>query len=132
MEFPKGREHYTRFHASAGEAIIAAAADPSRGDRWRRTTLLEAALAAIRVKGSALGARYRRVCRYRGHKIAILAVAHAILEIVWHLPAKGTTYHELGADYIDRRDKDHATRRYVRLIENLGHGVTLEPIPIAA
>ena len=87
---------------------------------------------AIRVKGSALGARYRRVCRYRGHKIAILAVAHAILEIVWHFLAKGATYHELGADYIDRRDKDHATPRHVRLLENLGHRVTLEPIPIAA
>ena len=56
----------------------------------------------------------------------------AILEIVWHLLAKGTTYHERGADYIDRRDKDHTTRRHVRLLENLGHRVTLEPIPIAA
>ncbi len=103
-----------------------------KGNRWLKTALLEAALAAIRVKGSALGARYRRICRHRGHKIAIVAVAHAILEIVWHVLAKGTTYHELGADYLDRRDKDHATRRYVRLLENLGHRVTLEPLPIAA
>lgn len=103
-----------------------------KGDRWLKTTLLEAALAAIRVKGSALGARYRRICRHRGHKIAIVAVAHAILEIVWHLLAKGTMYHELGADYFDRRDKDHATRRYVRLLEKLGHRVTLDPAPLPA
>jgi transposase len=103
-----------------------------KGDRWLKITLLEAALAAIRVKGSALGARYRRICRHRGHKIAIVAVAHAILEIVWHLLTKGTTYHELGATYLDRRDKEQAARRYVRLLENLGHRVTLEPTPIAA
>lgn len=103
-----------------------------KGDRWLKITLLEAALAAIRVKGSALGARYRRICRHRGHKIAIVAVARAILEIVWHILTKGTTYHELGAAYLDRRDKEQAARRYVRLLENLGHRVTLEPTPIAA
>ena len=103
-----------------------------KGDRWLKITLIEAALAAIRVKGSALGARYRRICRHRGHKIAIVAVARAILEIVWHLLTHGTTYAELGADYIDRRDKEQVTRRYVRLLENLGHRVTLEPAPIAA
>jgi transposase len=103
-----------------------------KGDRRLKITLLEAALAAIRVKGSALGARYRRICRHRGHKIAIVAVARAILEIVWHILTKGTTYHELGAAYLDRRDKEQAARRAVRLLENLGHRVTLAPTPIAA
>jgi len=37
-----------------------------KGDRWLKITLLEAALAVIRVKGSTLGARYRRICRHRG------------------------------------------------------------------
>jgi transposase len=103
-----------------------------KGNRWLKITLIEAALAAIRVRGSALAARYRRICRHRGHKIAIVAVARAILEIVWHLLAQGTTYHELGADYIDRRDKDRTTRRYVRLLEKLGHRVTLEPVSLTA
>jgi len=103
-----------------------------KGDRWLRTALIEAALAAIRVKGSALAARYRRICRHRGHKIAIVAVARAILEIIYHILATGRPYHELGADYIDRRDRDRATRRYVRLLEHLGHQVTLGPASVAA
>jgi hypothetical protein len=37
-----------------------------------------------------------------------------------------------GAAYLDRRDKEQAARRYVRLLENLGHRVILEPAPIAA
>lgn len=103
-----------------------------KGDRWLRSALIEAALAAIRVKDSALAARYRRICRHRGHKIAIVAVARAILEIVYHLLAERTTYQDLGADYIDRRDRDRATHRYVRLLERLGHHVTLEPAPLGA
>jgi hypothetical protein len=40
----------------------------------------------------------------RAQSAAIVAPAHAILEIVWHILTKGTTYHELGAVYLDRRD----------------------------
>jgi hypothetical protein len=93
---------------------------------------VEASLAAIRVKGSRFGALYRRICRRAGHKVAIVAVAHAILEIAWHLLTKATTYQELGADYLDRRDKQHTVQHYVRLLERLGHRVLLEPAPIAA
>ena len=103
-----------------------------KGCKWLRIALIEAAGAAIRTKGCALGARYRRVMRQRGHKKAIVAVAHAILEIAYHLLARETTYHELGADYFDRRTKEQATRRSVRRLEPLGHRVTLETALIAA
>ena len=103
-----------------------------KGDRWLKATLVEASLAAIRVKGSRFGALYRRVCRRAGHNVAIVAVAHAILEIAWHLLVHGTTYHELGADYLERRDRVRTTQHYVRLLERLGHRVTLEPASIAA
>jgi len=103
-----------------------------KGDRWLKATLVEASLAAIREKGSRFGALYRRICRRAGHNVAIVAVAHAILEIAWHLLTKGTTYQELGADYLDRRDKQRTTTHYVRLLEKLGHRVTLEPATIAA
>src|SRR6266566_4541199 len=65
-----------------------------KGNRWLRMTLIEAAGAAIRTKDSALGARYRRVMRHRGHKKAVVAVAHAMLRAVYHLLAEGTTYRE--------------------------------------
>ena len=103
-----------------------------KGDPWLKSTLVEASLAAIRVKGSRFGALYRRICRRAGHNVAIVAVAHAILEIAWHLLSKGTTYQELGADYLDRRDKQRTTDHYVRLLEKLGHRVTLDPVSIAA
>jgi transposase len=67
-----------------------------RGNRWLRTALVEAAWAGIRVEGSALGARYRRLMRHRGHKKAVVAVAHAMLRTVYHLLAEGTPYREPG------------------------------------
>jgi len=104
-----------------------------KGCKWLPITLIEAALGAIRKKGCVLGARYRRIMRHRGHKIAVVAIARTILEIAYHLLARETTYQELGADYFDRRDKERATHRYVRLLEQLGYHVTLEdPTPIAA
>jgi len=98
-----------------------------RGNRWLRTALVEAAWAGIRVEGSALGARYRRVMRHRGHKKAVVAVAHAMLRVVYHLLAEGTTYREPGADYYDRRHAERVRRRAIQLLERQGYRVILEP-----
>jgi transposase len=97
-----------------------------RGNRWLRAALTEAALAAIRTSNSAFTARYRRIMRHRGHKKAVLAVAHAMLVTAYHLLARQTAYHELGADYFDRRHRERVTRRAVQLLERQGYRVTLE------
>jgi len=97
-----------------------------RGNRWLRAALTEAALAAIRTSNSAFTARYRRIMRHRGHKKAVLAVAHAMLVTAYHLLARQTTYQELGADYFDRRHGERVTRRAVQLLERQGYRVTLE------
>ena len=98
-----------------------------RGNRWLRTALVEAAWAAVRVKDSALGARYRRVMRHRGHKKAVVAVAHAMLRAVYHLLAEATVYREPGADYYDRRHAERVRRRAIQLLERQGYRVVLEP-----
>jgi transposase len=98
----------------------------TKGSNWLRTALIEAALAATRHDGQ-LRAKYLRVRRRRGHQRAVVAVAHTILQIVHTLLATNTTYHDLGADYYDRRDHERQTRRAVRLLEDLGHSVTLAP-----
>jgi transposase len=97
-----------------------------RGNRWLRTALVEAAWAATRTD-SALAARYRRVMRHRGHKKAVVAVAHAMLRVVYHLLAEGTTYREPGADYFDRRHAQRVRRRAIQLLERQGYRVILEP-----
>jgi hypothetical protein len=46
--------------------------------------------------------------RHRGHKKAVMAVAHAIRVTAYHLLARKTTHQEPGTDYHDRRT--HRTR----------------------
>jgi transposase len=98
-----------------------------KGNRWLRTALIEAAAGASRAKDSALQARFRRVLRHRGPKKAVVALAHALLRIAYHVLADGTVYRELGADYYDRRHRQRVTRRAIHLLEHQGYRVILEP-----
>jgi transposase len=85
-----------------------------------------ARLAAMRKNGSALQAQYHRVKRHRGHKKAVVAVGHQILEIAFYIMRDGVTYKEFGANYFDRRHTERAVRRHVRQLEALGFNVTIE------
>jgi transposase len=96
------------------------------GNRWLRVTLLQAALGVTRKRDSALAARYYRIRGHRGHKKAALAVAHALVVTAYHVLARDCDYHELGADYLDRRSADRVQRRAVHALERLGYRVTLE------
>jgi transposase len=99
-----------------------------RGNPWLRTALIEAALGAIRHGRGALAARYRRIMRHRGHKKAVVALAHAMLVAIYYLLARNTTYHDLGDDYCDRRHAERAKSRALQTLERQGYRVTLEPV----
>src|SRR5262249_11626093 len=96
-----------------------------QGSRWLRQAVVQAAWAASHAKGSYLAARYRRVCRRRGPKRALLAVGHSLLVIVDQVLKRRAPYRELGADYYDRLEPDRLARYLVRRLEQLGHKVTL-------
>ena len=91
------------------------------------TTGLPPAFALVELgPRSSLAACYRRVMRHRGHKTAVIAVAHRLLEMASHLLSRQVPYAELGAAYLDQRDREHALRRAVNQLERLGHRVILE------
>jgi transposase len=112
-------------HESAGKRR---AVKTRKGNRWLRGMLVQAAHAAITVKGCALAARYRRIMRHRGHKKAIVAVAHAQLVIAYHVIKHDVPYRELGADYYDRHFAERTRRRAVASLERLGYRVALEHV----
>jgi len=98
------------------------------GNRWLRKTLRQAALGATRKQGSALAARYYRIRAHRGHKKAAIAVAHALVVTAYYVLARDCDYHELGADYLDRRTSERTQHRAVHALERLGYRVTLEKV----
>lgn len=98
-----------------------------KGNRWLRTALIEAALAATRTKHGAFAARYRRLVRHRGHKKAVVAVAHAILRTVSHALTQRAPYRDPGPDYFERWHRERAIRRAVQALERQGYCVSLAP-----
>jgi transposase len=103
-----------------------------KGSKWLRATLTEAANAAARTNGTYLASQYARLRGRRGHKKAIIAVAHSILVVAYHLLERGEPYSDLGADYfLTRQSSEAYQHRLVRQLERMGHKVTLEPVDAA-
>jgi transposase len=105
-----------------------------KGNQHLQPVLVECAWAAVRHPGYLKALYHRHVMKWGGYrsplakKKAIIAVAHALLVIIWHVLATGQPYDELGEDYFTRRaDPERETRRLIARLEALGHAVTLEP-----
>jgi transposase len=98
-----------------------------KANRYLRTTLIQAGVAASHKKDSALQALYGRVKGRRGHKKAVVATGHQILEIAYYVMRDGVTYRELGANYFQRGDRERTARRHLKQLEALGYVVTVQP-----
>jgi transposase len=99
-----------------------------QGNTALRTTLVEAAWAASHTKHTYLAAQYHRLAARKGAKRALIAVAHSILVIVYHILKDGTEYQDLGANYFDERSKEATIRRTVQRLHHLGVTVTVEDV----
>lgn len=100
-----------------------------KGNKVLRRALVQAAKAAACKKGSYLRALYHRLAARRGKNHAAMAVAHALLQIAYHLIDRGQTYQDLGDDYFDRMDRARVTRRLIQRLEHLGFDVQLADRP---
>jgi transposase len=112
-------------HESAGKRL---SGKTRKGDPWLRRILVQVAHAAARQKNSYLAAQYRRIAARRGAKRAVMAVAHSILVIIYHLLSEGTTYQERGETFFEERDRDLVERRLVNQLTRLGYQVQLQPL----
>lgn len=104
------------------------AAPTRKGNRFLKRALTQAAHAAARKKGSYLKALFRRLAGRRGKQRAAVAVGRTILQIAYHLIARGTTYQDLGDDYLDRINRERTTKRLVQRLESLGFTVQLAAV----
>jgi hypothetical protein len=98
-----------------------------RGSHWLKTTLVQAAWSAVRVKGSYLQAQFHRLRARRGTKKAIIAVAASMLTAAYHMLRDGTEWHDLGAAHFDRAEPKKTANRLIRRLQQIGYVVTAEP-----
>ena len=102
-----------------------------KGNRWLRQALIEAAHGAARSKHTYLGAYYQRLKKRLGSKKAIVALAHRILIIIYHVLKHQQTYHELGPGHAEEHAAEASKRWAIRRLEHLGYQVTLQPSEVA-
>jgi transposase len=98
-----------------------------RGGKWLKTTLVQAAWSAVKVKGSYLQAQFHRLRARRGAKKAIIAVAASMLTAAWHMLRDGTEWHDLGAAHFDRADAAKTANRLIRRLQQIGYAVQVTP-----
>ena len=105
-----------------------------KGNQPLRAALCQAAHAAAHTKSTYLSAQYHRLAGRRGKKRAIMAVAHSILVIAYHLIRDHEPYREIGSDHFDKLAAPVTARRLLKRLESLGYNVTVQtaPTPVAA
>ena len=118
-------------HESAGKRKHG---KPRKGSQHLQPLLVECAWSAVRTNGGSGPGITGLVLRFGGYrnpaakKRAIVAIAHTLAVITWHILTTGTTYTDLGPDfYATRSDPAKETQRLIAKLEALGHSVTLTP-----
>lgn len=106
------------------------------GDRALTVALVQAAHAAAHSRNTYLSAQYHRLAGRRGKKRAIVAVAHSILVISYHIIQRKEPYQDLGGDYFDKQRPEATAKRLLKRLQHLGYDIShieqLATSPVAA
>lgn len=103
-----------------------------KGNTYVRAALVQAAWGATRKKNCYLSSQYYRLVKRLGRKKALVAVAHSLLVIIYHVLHSDQSYTELGGDYFDRQHVEQQRAYYIRRLQMLGLEVNVEALPAAA
>jgi transposase len=103
-----------------------------KGNTYLRSALVQAAWGASLKKNCYLSSQFFRLVKRLGRKKALVAVAHSLLVIIFHVLQNDQTYTELGGDYFDRQHVGQQRDYYLRRLQMLGLKVTVEELSVAA
>ena len=94
-----------------------------RGNVHLATALVQAAMAASKTKDTYLKARFWKISGRAGKKRAAVAVAHSILNAIYHMLKACVDYKDLGGDYLDRFLNRRTEQRLVQRLRSMGYDV---------
>ncbi|MCU0665249.1 MAG: IS110 family transposase [Myxococcota bacterium] len=109
-------------HESAGKR---SSGQTTKGNRYLKTMLCQAAQSAARTKKGYLRDKFYRLKARRGHNRAAMAIAHKILVAAYHMLKDGKPYNDLGDAYLDERDKNRVVAGLVSRLRALGVEVVI-------
>lgn len=98
-----------------------------KGAPWLKTTLVQAATAAVKKKDSYYHAKFLRIKRRQGSKRAFVAVAASMLTAAYYMIQRDEDFRDLGSGYFDQYDRQKLARHLVRRLHELGLDVQVQP-----
>jgi transposase len=99
----------------------------TKGSRWLRQAMVQAAWAASHKKDSYFQAHARNLMYRRGRKRGLVAVAHSLLTVIYHMLKEDTAYRELGPQFLDRLRATQLIRFHLGRLQHLGLHVAITP-----
>ena len=96
-----------------------------QGNPYLKSILVQAAASAINKDGSYFQSKFRRLKQRRGHKRALVAIAHAMLVTIYHMIKKGEPYRELGANFVTDYENGRKKNDLIKQLQKLGYTVSL-------
>jgi transposase len=91
-----------------------------KGAPWLKTTLIQAAWAAVRTKNSYLRAMFHRLKARRGAMKAVVAVAAAMLRSAYYMLTRHMPYQDLGPSYFEKKTRTRTATRLLKRLKDLG------------
>jgi len=92
----------------------------TKGNKQLKSTLVQCAQIAKRVKRSFFSAQYQRLVVRRGKNRATVAVAHSMLIAIYHVLKTGEPFSDLGADYYLQFNREQKINSYLKKLQSLG------------
>jgi transposase len=94
----------------------------TQGNAALRSALVEAAWAASKTR-TYLGSKFWSITGRRGKNKAVVAVAHKMLVIAYHILNTGEPYKELGSDYLSKRKNISHEELMIKRLQKLGYSI---------
>lgn len=95
------------------------------GNPYLKSMMVQAACSAINKAGSYYQSKYKHLKQRRGHKRAIVAIAHSMIVAIYHMLKTGSPHHDLGANHVTQNAKHQQKNQAVRMLESLGYAVSI-------
>ena len=99
-----------------------------KGNVYIKTILVQTAQTVARSKSGYFRDKFYRLKSRRGHKRAVIAIAHKMLIASYHVLKTQQSYKDLGDDYLDRSDERRTAKNLIRRLERLGYDVKTQKV----
>ena len=90
-----------------------------KANKTLKSVMVQCANAALKNKNTYYSAQYARLVRSKGHKKAIVAVAHSMMTAIYHVLC-GDEFKDLGADYYNNFNRDKKIFAHAKQLQKLG------------